>query len=112
MKIAVRRILNLLLYFTLCMLIGTGLLMAFRLVPGSRGGQRLEVLGWSRHGWGDLHAWVSFVFIGLVALHLVINWTWLTRVAAKGHAWRLAVGLLAGATVAELKRCGQCRASG
>ena len=99
MRITFRRILNLLLYLSFCVMVGTGLLMAYRLIPGSRGGQGLEVLGWNRHEWGALHTWVSYVFITLVAAHLAINWAWLTKVAAKGHAWHLGAGLLAGAVI-------------
>ena len=99
MRITFRRILNLLLYLSFCVMVGTGLLMAYRLIPGSRGGQGLEVLGWNRHEWGALHTWVSYVFITLVAAHLAINWTWLTKVAAKGHAWHLGAGLLAGGLI-------------
>ena len=58
MRITFRRILNLLLYLSFCVMVGTGLLMAYRLIPGSRGGQGLEVLGWNRHEWGALHTWV------------------------------------------------------
>ena len=79
MRITFRRILNLLLYLSFCVMVGTGLLMAYRLIPGSRGGQGLEVLGWNRHEWGALHTWVSYVFITLVAAHLAINWAWLTK---------------------------------
>jgi hypothetical protein len=99
MRIAFRRILNLLLYLSFCVMVGTGLLMAYRLIPGSRGGQGLEVLGWTRHEWGALHTWISYFFITLVAAHLAINWAWLTKCAAKGHAWRLGAGLLAGAVI-------------
>ena len=99
MRITFRRILNLLLYLSFCVMVGTGLLMAYRLIPGSRGGQGLEVLGWNRHEWGALHTWVSYVFITLVAAHLAINWAWLTKVAAKGHAWHLGAGLLAGGLI-------------
>jgi hypothetical protein len=99
MRIIFHRILNLLLYLSFCVMVGTGLLMAYRLIPGSRGGQGLEVLGWNRHEWGALHTWVSYVFITLVAAHLAINWAWLTKCAAKGHAWRLGAGLLAGAVI-------------
>jgi hypothetical protein len=80
-------------------MVGTGLLLAYRLIPGSSGGQGLQVLGWSRHEWGALHTWVSYVFMALVAAHLAINWAWLTTCAAKGHAWRLGAGLLAGAVI-------------
>jgi hypothetical protein len=99
MKIVLRRILNLMLYLSFCLMIGTGLLMAYRLVPGSRGGRGLEVLGWNRHEWGDLHTWVSYVFVALVTVHLAINWAWLVKCAAKGHAWRLVAGFLAGAAI-------------
>jgi len=99
MRMLLRRVLNLLLYLSFCTLVGTGLLMAFRLIPGSRGGQGLEVLGWSRHDWGDLHTWISYLFIALVALHMVINWTWLAKVAAKGHLWRVAIGLIVGLSI-------------
>lgn len=91
-----RRVLNLLLYLSFCFLMGTGFLMAFRLVPGSRGGQGLQVLGWNRHQWGDLHTWVSYGFVALVVIHLIINWAWLTKVAARGHLWRLLLGLAVG----------------
>lgn len=99
MKIIIRRVLNLLLYLSVCALTGTGLLMAFRLPPGSRGGQRLEVLGWNRHDWGDLHTWVSYLFLALVVIHLAMNWAWLAKVAAKGQLWRVVVGLLLGLTI-------------
>jgi hypothetical protein len=99
MRIIFRRILNLLLYLSFCVMVGTGLLMAYRLIPGSRGGQGLEVLGWDRHQWGALHTWVCYVFITLVATDLAINWAWLTKCTAKGHAWRLGAGLLAGAVI-------------
>ena len=99
MKMLLRRALNLLLYLSFCLLTGTGLLMAFRLVPGSRGGRGLEVLGWGRHDWGDLHAWVSYAFVGLVFVHLWINWAWLTKVAARGHLWRVLIGLALGLAI-------------
>lgn len=99
MKLSLRRILNLFLYLIFCVMVGTGLLMAYRLVPGSRGGQGLHVLGWSRHDWGDLHTWASYLFVALVAAHLAMSWTWLVRCAAEGRGWRLAAGLLAGAAI-------------
>ncbi len=99
MKLTIRRLLNLLLYLSFCVMIGTGLMMAYRLVPGSRGGRGLEVLGWNRHQWGDLHTWVAYLFVILILVHLALNWTWLVKCAAKGRAWRLAAGLLAGAAI-------------
>ncbi len=53
MKLTIRRFLNLILYLSFCVMIGTGLMMGYRIVPGSRGGRGLEVLGWNRHQWGE-----------------------------------------------------------
>ena len=99
MKALIRRVLNLLLYLSFCMMTGTGLLMAFRLIPGNRGGRGLTVLGWTRHEWGDLHTWVAYAFITLIVLHMVINWAWLTKVAGNGRLWPLLMGLAVGISI-------------
>lgn len=99
MKTIVRRLLNLLLYLSTCAMLGTGLLMAYRLVPGSRGGRGLEVLGWDRHQWADLHTWIAYLFTTLLLAHLFLAWAWLKKVAAKGHLWRLILGLAVGLAI-------------
>lgn len=99
MKLAIRRILNLLLYLSLCVMAGTGLLMQYRLIPGNRGGQGLQLLGWNRHEWGDIHTWAAYVFVALVMVHLVMNWSWLVKIAGSGRAWPLAAGLIAGIAI-------------
>ena len=99
MKTKLRRILNLLLYLSFCAMLGTGLLLAFRLVPGSRGGRGLEALGWDRHQWGDLHTWLSYAFAILLVAHLVLAWVWLKKVAAKGQLWRLVAGFAVGLAI-------------
>ena len=57
-----------LLWLVFCAMAGTGLLLAFRLPPGFRGGAGLAVMGWTRHQWGDLHTWLSYAFLGLIAV--------------------------------------------
>lgn len=91
MKLFARRVLNLLLYLSFCVVVGTGLLLEFRVC-----GHGLRALGWSRHQWGDIHTWVSYLFIALVMTHLLINWQWLIKVAASGYLWRIVLGLIAG----------------
>jgi hypothetical protein len=54
-------------------LVATGVLLLVVLPPG--GG--LSLWGISRHGWGALHQGVGAVFVGLVLLHLGMNWTWM-----------------------------------
>lgn len=75
---------------------GTGLLLAFRLPPGSRGGRGLTAMGWDRHEWGDVHTWLSYAFLALIVIHLALHWRWLWQVAAKKHAWPLIAGIAAG----------------
>lgn len=93
-----RRVINLLLYFCLCLLLGTGALMTWRLPPASRGGggRGQTVLGWDRHDWGDLHFWLGLGFVALVALHLALNVQWLKRIAANKRLYRLWLALLLG----------------
>jgi len=90
---AVPRVLNALLWMVFCGMAGTGLLLAFRLPPGSRGGAGLTAMGWGRHEWGDVHTWLSYAFLALIAAHLALHWRWFWQVAAKKHAWPLVVGI-------------------
>lgn len=87
------RVLNFLLWLSFCVMCGTGLLLAFRLPPGSRGGRGLTALGMSRHQWGDIHTWVSYVFMALIVVHLALHWRWLWQIAGKKRGWPLLLGL-------------------
>ena len=90
------RILNALLWLVFCAMSGTGLLLAFRLPPGSRGGHSLSAVGLSRHEWGDIHTWLSYVFLTLIAIHLALHWRWFWQVAARRRSWPLLLGIGAG----------------
>ena len=86
----VLRALNALMWWVFCGMAGTGLLLASRLPPGSRGGSRLTALGWGRHDWGDVHTWLSYVFLALIAAHLAMHWRWLWQVrrgSTRGRWW-------------------------
>ncbi|MFC1610721.1 DUF4405 domain-containing protein [Myxococcota bacterium] len=64
----------------------TGLLIHFVLPPGTGGrgrGAALTVLGWSRHDWGELHLWIGVGLIGLVLVHVWLNWSWVACMAAR-----------------------------
>lgn len=96
MRTYTNRILNLLLWLTLCFLAGTGFLLAFRLLPGSRGGSGLEALGMGRHDWRDLHTWSSYAFLALLMVHLWMHWQWIWKVASQRRFWLLGSGFGAG----------------
>jgi hypothetical protein len=87
------RLLNLLLWLGFCALAGTGLLLAWRLPPASRGGRGLEILGFGRHDWGDFHTWIAYFFIAMIAVHLLLHWRWLWQVASRKRPWPVLAGL-------------------
>lgn len=97
MKVVIDRILNLALYLIFCAMLGTGLLIAYKLPPRVRGGGgRLTVLDLNRHEWGDIHLWMSYAFVFLVVAHLAMNWKWLVKVAVRLRMWKLVLGLAVG----------------
>lgn len=61
-------------------LLGTGLLMAWVLPPGSRGA---TAWGLTRHEWGDVHLVVALVLTGLVLVHLATHWAWVCNASAR-----------------------------
>jgi hypothetical protein len=93
------RVLNLLLWLGLCGLAGTGLLLAWRLPPGSRGGHGLELFGLGRHDWGDVHTWVAYFFIAMILAHLALHWRWLWQIAARKRPWPVLAGFGLGLAV-------------
>ena len=96
MKLWFRRILNLSLYLVFCFLAGSGLLLEFRLPPGSRGGRGLSMLDMGRHDWGELHLYAGLLFLALIVVHIIMSWGWLKRVAANRQLWPIILGLLMG----------------
>jgi hypothetical protein len=97
----VARALNGLMFLGGCFLAGTGWLLDERLPRGrGEGGVRPTLLGMGRHDWGEWHAWVGYVMVGLVVVHLALHWRWLMKIAATQKPWRLVAGLAAGLAVA------------
>ena len=74
----------------------TGCMLAYRLPPGSRGGGGLTAWGWSRHEWGDLHMWNSYVFLALSLLHLALHWRWFWQVGFGRFRFLFLAGLISG----------------
>ncbi len=76
-------------FISLFSLACTGFIIKYVLPPGSGGGHGQGFRGgrgpaeikslWSmtRHEWGDIHFYLSVVFIALVLVHLVLHWTWI-----------------------------------
>lgn len=51
---------------------------------GYRGGRWAyadQALVFTRETWGDIHKFWAVVFLGLVAVHIVLHWNWLVNMA-------------------------------
>lgn len=73
-------LLNSLLYLGGVTLAGTGLLLEWRLPHGQ--GNRMRLLGLSRHEWGAVHFYLALFVSLAVLLHLLLHWRWIWKVAA------------------------------
>ncbi len=69
-------------YFALMVLIGTGIIMAFILLPGRERvvGDPTSIMGLTRHDWGDVHFWASIAFLAAILLHIILHWSWIVSV--------------------------------
>lgn len=56
-------------------------------------------LGLHRHQWGNIHAYLSIVFVVLTIVHIVFNWKWITAKTSQIFKKRAAPILVAAATV-------------
>lgn len=70
-RLILRLAVDILLFLSVLGLVGTGLLMAFVLPPGSGG---LTVWGSTRHDWGNVHFWLAVAMLAVAAVHVTINW--------------------------------------
>lgn len=97
-KIA-RTVTDIAMFVAMCFITGTGLLIHYRLVPGSRGGHGLSLLGLSRHEWGTYHLWAAYLLLGLVLVHMALNFAFIKNVIAAKKTW-IVIGLgLIGAAI-------------
>lgn len=78
-------------------MLSSGWIMQFDLPHGSPA-QGWNVLGWDRHGWGELHEVASMLFIGLLVAHFVLHWEWVLCMSKGGNQAPIArrrLGLMA-----------------
>ena len=76
-------------YVNFVALIATGLVLEYRLPPGSGGlhggrggrgsaGREVDLLwGFDRHQWGELHYGIALVLLAVLAVHLALHWKWI-----------------------------------
>ena len=82
-------IIDVFLFLLLTAIGGIGFLMSFLLIPGSETWEKygtkvdLTFLGLDRHQWGDIHLILGFIFLGLMALHIILHWKLIIDLYAK-----------------------------
>jgi hypothetical protein len=73
-------VIDALMFLCLMAMAGLGFLMKY-LLPSGRdawakygSNRQFSWLGWDRHDWGDIHLYLAFTLLGLLALHVVLHW--------------------------------------
>lgn len=100
--------LNLVLFFLLCFLAASGLLIEFRL---GHGPFRNAVWGMDRHQWAHWHSMASYGLLAVMALHLLLHRRWIFKVACRTRYWKLCSGLIFGLGMAAFVLMGPSTAA-
>jgi hypothetical protein len=96
-------IIDALMFLILMAMAGLGFLMKYTLPPGrilkatSGSNPYLTWLGWDRHDWGDIHLYLAFILLSLLAIHLFLHWQQilgLFRRLIPDPQWRYRVALV------------------
>ena len=102
-KSTVIKFLDFLSFVSLTLMLSTGVFLRYTLPPRSGGD---EVWGFSRHDWGNVHFYLSVIFLVLMSAHLVMHAKFI-KSAILGKAptekyYRLAVGIVGAAALIAL----------
>lgn len=97
-------LLDALLFVDVTSLVAIGLILSF-VVPSGQGPEGSKFfMGIHRHDWGDIHFFLGLLMIGLLALHVWLNWAWVlsTTKSTFGDSWEKALWSLSCAWVLVL----------
>jgi hypothetical protein len=83
-----------------------GILLGWALPAGP--GQEKYFWSLHRHQWGDIHLWLSILFLAFLVVHLVLHWKWIRGSTQKilGRSWILPLFVLVPAMVILLAQAG------
>jgi hypothetical protein len=82
-------VIDALMFLTLMAIAGLGFLMKYTLPPGrevtASQGRNLYLtwLGWDRHDWGEVHFYLAFTLLSLLAIHLILHWSLIVGLFAR-----------------------------
>lgn len=104
-KNVLKYIIDAALFVDICTIAVLGLLLGFVIPHGP--GIAKNFLGIRRHQWADLHLFLAIILIALLALHLMMNWTWVRESTKRyfGNYWKQFLLYLSGAWVGILIIC-------
>ena len=89
------KIIDLVSFVTLTLMVSTGILIRFTLPPRSGGD---AVWSLTRHEWGDIHFYISIVFLALMTVHLITHFKFIKLVitgkASTDKIYRVAIGII------------------
>ena len=93
-----------LLFVDICSMAAIGLLLAFVIPSGKSPEASKYFMSLHRHEWGDIHLYLSLFMLGLLVLHVWLNWTWVVNSTRSyvGEKWQKALWSLSAAWLVVL----------
>ena len=83
-------------FISFIFVVSTGVLIRYTLPPKS--GRFTEILGMSRHEWGDIHFYITFIFLAILSIHLLLHGKFIRNVfkgrVKEANTSRLILGLV------------------
>ncbi len=77
--------------------VSTGVLL--RYVLPTQSGRAVELLGMNRHDWGDIHFYITLIFLIILSIHLLLHWKFFLHLFQNGfkstNTFRLMLGIVA-----------------
>jgi hypothetical protein len=83
-KAKVNFVIDALMFIDIALIAGLGFLMKFVLLPGRekvlKYGANIDLFlfGLDRHQWGTVHLYASLTLLALLAVHILLHWSWIT----------------------------------
>lgn len=78
-----------LMFICMAAITGIGLLIKYTLISGQEAwviyGEKVDLLflGLDRHQWGFIHLIIGYILIGLIVLHVILHWKFITSIFSR-----------------------------
>lgn len=98
-------LIDVLMFFCMTGMIFIGILLGFVLAEGPRVREADKYfLNLHRHQWGHIHLYLSLTFVGLLVIHILLNWSWIKGKSKDifRRGWKAALTIIAVLAVAVI----------